>query len=53
VGVGLLAFLQRIDRGRGDVGAHHHAGSAARGRVVDAFMPADTVSADIMDIEAP
>ncbi len=43
----------RVDRGGQHIGAHHHAGAAAGGRVVDRAVRADPVLADVLRLERP
>ena len=47
--VGAAASMRRAH----DVGAHHHAGAAAGGRVVHGAMPADAEVADADGLERP
>ena len=43
----------RVEAGGEYVGAHHHAGAAASGRVVDRAMAADAVRADVVRRQPP
>ena len=49
---GLAVGARRIDRGGGDVGAHHHAGAAAGRRVVDRAVLVGGEVADVDDARA-
>ena len=42
-----------VDRGGQHIGLHHHAGAAARRRVIDGAMPVVRRIADVAHIERP